>query len=93
VPPLRTKISGARSREGSDSQRPSIVLERFGPGAFQENEEMTARKTRSSKAGAKKLKLKKETIKDLSLRSEAKDLKGGQIFNSLRKGTSCHRAC
>jgi hypothetical protein len=39
---------------------------------------MTARKTTSSKAGAKKLQVRKETIKDLDGKGRGKDVKGGQ---------------
>ena len=40
---------------------------------------MTTRKTTTGKDNAKKPRLKKETIRDLSLKNKAKDIKGGML--------------
>ena len=40
---------------------------------------MVTRKTAAGQAKGKKLKLKRETIKDLNAKSKAKDVKGGGL--------------
>jgi len=50
---------------------------------------MTAKKTTSSKAGAKKLQVRKETIKDLDGKGKAKDVKGGQRPNWTGTTAAC----
>jgi hypothetical protein len=50
---------------------------------------MTTKKTTTGKGGAKKLTLKKETIRDLSLKNKAKNIKGGRINNCSPGVTWC----
>jgi hypothetical protein len=57
----------------------------------------TGRKTKSSKGAPKKLKLKKETIKNLNVRPEAGDVKGGMPAEPTRAfactANTCDQTC
>ena len=54
---------------------------------------MTTKKTTTGKSQARKLKLKKETVKDLDVKGKANEVKGGLVPRSIVCGITQIKSC